>query len=318
MAGRLRIGTRGSRLARAQTGLVRAELAAAHGWDAATLEAATEVVVIQTSGDLIQDPNMRDAGGKGLFTKEIEDALLRGQIDFAVHSTKDLLAELPSGLVIGCVLDREDPRDAFVSRTATSLSALGKGAVLGTSSPRRRAQALNLRPDLNIVELRGNVETRLRKLEDQNIDATFLAVAGLKRSGLANEITNIMAADDMLPAGGQGAIGIETRANDASVLEMLAPINHEQSRIAVTVERAFLSVLDGSCRTPIACLAEVSEDVSLYFRGQVLLPDGSDQELIEVHAQLGGDVRTQAASIGEQLGADLKAQAGPRYVEGEE
>ncbi len=317
MAKRLRIGTRGSRLARAQSELVRAELAVAHGWDTTAMELATEIVVIQTSGDRIQDPNLRDAGGKGLFTKEIEDALLRGQIDLAVHSTKDLLATLSAELMIGCVLRREDPRDAFVSRAVSSFDALGQGAIVGTSSPRRRAQALHLRPDLVIVELRGNVETRLQKLGDQDIDATFLAVAGLKRLGLSNEITDIMGTSDMLPAGGQGAIGIETRADDASVLELLAPINHEQSRVAVTVERAFLSVLDGSCRTPIACLAEVSEEAMLSFWGQVLLPDGTDQERIELETQLGGDVMAQATSIGEQLGVDLKTQAGSRYFDGE-
>lgn len=318
MAERLRIGTRGSRLARLQTDLVRAALAAAHGWDTQNLDAATEVVIIQTSGDRVQNPEERDAGGKGIFTKEIEDALLRKRIDMAVHSTKDLLATLPSGLIIGSVLEREDPRDAFISPTFSSFNALKEGALIGTSSPRRRAQALQLRPDLKLTELRGNVETRLKKMRDQNMDATFLAAAGLKRAGLEREITEVMSTADMLPAGGQGALCVEVHEGNESVRELLAPIGHEQSRLAVTVERAFLQMLDGSCRTPIACLAKVNDEGLLTFRGQLLLPDGSEQEQIATDVQLDGDIFAQASTVGEAMGRELKARAGPRYFDDQE
>lgn len=313
MRHRIRFGTRGSKLALIQTQLVCDRLAATQGWDAEDVEAATEVVVIQTMGDRIQNPAERNVNDKRLFTKELEEALLRQQIDVAVHSTKDLLTRLPNGLCIGAVLSREDPRDAFVSCKYAKFSDLDEGAVIGTSSPRRRAQALNLRPDLTISELRGNVESRLKKLESRKIDATFLAVAGLKRLGLEDKITDIMPIDDMMPACGQGAIGLQVREDDTAISKLLTTINDTQTLIAVTAERAVLQILDGSCKTPIACLAELKTQTKLRLRGQVLLPDGSDQERIEACVELSGDPIVHAADIGRSLGEEFKGNADTKY-----
>jgi hydroxymethylbilane synthase len=268
-APRLRIGTRGSPLALAQANEVRARLAAAHGPAAP----ASELRAIQTAGDRIQDRPLAEAGGKGLFTKEIEERLLAGEIDLAVHSMKDVATVLPPGLAIVCLLPREDVRDAFVSPSAASLTALPPGARVGTSSLRRRAQVQRMRPDLKVVPMRGNVETRLRKLAAGEADATLLAVAGLKRLGLASHIAAAVPVDQILPAIAQGAIGIEVRADDAAVAHWLAPLNHQPTALCIAAERAFLAKLDGSCRTPIAGLAEL-ENGRLHFRGMLLTPDG--------------------------------------------
>ena len=222
-AGTIRIGTRGSPLALAQAREVQQRLEAAHG----TGKHAFEVRVIKTSGDRIQDRPLSEAGGKGLFTKEIEEALLAGEVDIAVHSMKDMPTVLPPGLTVACFLPREDVRDAFISRKAPSLSLLPKGAVVATSSLRRQAQVKHLRPDLAVIPMRGNVETRLRKIEEGVADATLLAMAGLKRLNLADRVTAPVPSEEMLPAVAQGAIGVETRVDDLTMAELLAPINHE-------------------------------------------------------------------------------------------
>ncbi|HEY0302549.1 MAG TPA: hydroxymethylbilane synthase, partial [Rhizomicrobium sp.] len=245
----LRLGTRGSKLALVQAGMVRDRLLAAG--------AACEIVILKTSGDRIQDRSLADAGGKGLFVKELEDALLADAIDLAVHSMKDVPTALPPGLDLSAFLAREDPSEAFLSRKAASLDALPPGAVIGTSSVRRQAQVLRRRPDLKVVLLRGNVDTRLRKLDDGEMDAIFLALAGLKRLGLQDRATAILAPKDWLPSLGQGVVGIEIRETDTVARELTGLLNHEPSEFALACERAFQAALDGSCRTPIAGLATV-------------------------------------------------------------
>src|SRR5215212_1428298 len=248
--------------------MTRAALATALGQS----EDAIEIVTIRTSGDRIQDRPLSEAGGKGLLTKEIEEALLAGTIDVAVHSAKDMPTILPDGLMLAACLPREDARDAFISRKAANLGGLPQGAVVGTASLRRQAMVKRLRPDVSVVPLRGNVETRLRKLEAGEIDATLLALAGLKRLGLANKATALLDEQEFLPAVGQGAITIEARANDARMRELLANIDHADTSVALACERAFLAVLDGSCRTPIAGHAVLQGD-GLSFRGMILRPD---------------------------------------------
>ena len=240
----IRIGTRGSPLALAQATDVQARLMAAHGL---TAERCT-IVVIKTSGDRILDRPLSEAGGKGLFTKEIEEALLDGSIDLAVHSMKDMPTELPTGLALACMLPREDVRDAFISLKYPTFAALPNGATLGTSSLRRAAQAAWARPDLTVVGFRGNVQTRLSKLAAGVADATFLAVAGLNRLGLADRITQAIPTEVMLPAVAQGAVGIEIRADDAMMLQLLRPLDDTPTHAAVTAERVFLRRLEGSCR----------------------------------------------------------------------
>jgi hydroxymethylbilane synthase len=302
-AARIRIGTRGSPLALAQTREVRERLGAAH----ASAQLAFEVCVIRTSGDRIQDRPLSEAGGKGLFTKEIEEALLAGEIDLAVHSMKDMPTVLPPGLTVNCFLPREDARDAFISAKAPTLSLLPQGAVVGTSSLRRQAQVKHLRPDLTVIALRGNVETRLRKLADGVADATLLACAGLKRLGLADRITSPVPTDEMLPAVAQGAIGVEIRAGDMAMAELLARINHEPTALTVTAERAFLARLEGSCRTPIAGLAELAGG-RLAFRGMILTPDGR-----QCHAARREGRPEEALALAEDVAAELLTKAGPDF-----
>jgi len=299
----LRIGTRGSPLALTQTGMVRAALAAAHG----LAEAKIAVSTIRTSGDTIQDRPLAEVGGKGLFTKEIEEGLLDGSIDLAVHSAKDLPTALPHGLIIAAVLPREDPRDAFISGKAKSLRALAPGAVLGTASLRRQALVKHLRPDIEVVPLRGNVETRLRKLADGEVDATLLALAGLKRLGLAKAATAILPVDECLPAVGQGIVAIEARADDERTHAFLRAINHPDTATALVAERAFLTVLDGSCRTPIAGHARL-EDGKLHFRGLIARPDGK----ASFEAVREGDP-IDAAKLGADAGHELKRRAGTDF-----
>ncbi len=296
---RIRIGTRGSPLALAQAHEVRARLMAAHG----LAEAAFEIRVIKTSGDRIQDRPLSEAGGKGLFTKEIEEALFAGDIDLGVHSMKDMQTMLPDGLGIGAVLPREDVRDAFISLKYESLSELPKGAVVGTSSLRRHAQVKHLRPDLEVVGFRGNVETRLKKLEQGLADATFLACAGLNRLGLAHRITAPVPVESMLPAVAQGAVALEIRIDDTKTAKVIAPLNHEPTALAVTAERAFLARLEGSCRTPIAGLATIGSGM-IEFRGALLSPDGKHHLTAErrgaLHhaAELGSDAAGELLSRG--------------------
>jgi hydroxymethylbilane synthase len=266
----LRIGTRGSKLALFQANLARRLLAQAHGVD----EAEIAVEIIRTTGDRVQDRPLSEIGGKGLFTKEIEEALAAGAIDLAVHSMKDMAAVLPDGLVIAAVLEREDARDAFLSPVAAGISELAHGAKVGCSSVRRSAQLLRKRPDLVITPFRGNVDTRLRKLHEGEVDATFLAVAGLNRLGLQHEVTQAMAMDDMLPAPAQGVIGIQTRQDDARMHELLAPLHHAATHLQLQAERAFLAGIDGSCRTPVAAHAFLS-DGEIELRCEALTLDGS-------------------------------------------
>lgn len=295
----LRIGTRGSPLALAQARMTRAALAAALGWS----EDAVEIVTIRTSGDRIQDRPLAEAGGKGLFTKEIEEALLAGTIDLAVHSAKDMPTVLPEGLMLAACLPREDVRDVFISRKAGSLRELPQGAVVGTASLRRQAMVKRLRPDVSIMPLRGNVETRIKKLEDGEVDATILALAGLKRLGLADKATALLDAEEFLPAVGQGAIAIEAREDDARTRGLLATIDHADTSTALHAERAFLGVLDGSCRTPIAGHAVLDGD-AIAFRGMILRPDGS-----EAHETSRTGNRRDAAALGADAGAELKRRA---------
>lgn len=299
----LRIGTRGSPLAMVQARTVRSRLAAAAGIKEDTIE----LVVIRTTGDIIQDRTLAEEGGKGLFTKEIEEALLDQRVDLAVHSAKDMPTILPDGLILAACLEREDPRDVFISRKAGTLAELPRGASLGTTSPRRQAIAKRMRPDLAIVPLRGNVETRLRKLDNGDVDATLLALAGLKRLGLTEHATDIMGVEEFLPAAGQGAIGIEARAGDSRIRELLARIDHADTSTAVVCERAFLAVLDGSCRTPIAGHATVSGD-AVQFRGLIARPDGA-----AAHDISGTGHRIDAATIGADAGRELRHRAGPGF-----
>ena len=285
--------------------MVRRELAAALGWH----EDAIEISVIRTSGDRIQDRPLLEAGGKGLFTKEIEEALLAGAIDFAVHSAKDMPTQLPDGLMLTACLPREDVRDVFISRKAATLRDLPAGAVVGSASLRRQAMVMRLRPDVSVVPLRGNVETRLRKLDGGEIDATLLALAGLKRLGLADKATSLLETDSFLPAVGQGTVTIEARTEDTRTREFLARIDHADTSVALEAERAFLAVLDGSCRTPIAGHAVLDGD-TLSFRGMILRPDG--RESFETTRS---GRRGDAVALGADAGAELKGHVRPGFFE---
>jgi hydroxymethylbilane synthase len=298
-----RIGSRGSPLALVQAREVQRRLAAACGLPAGQIE----IKIIRTTGDAIQDRPLADAGGKGLFTKEIEEALIEGAIDLAVHSSKDMPTVLPAGLMLSAFLPREDPRDAFIGRTAKTLRDLPHGAVFGTASLRRQALIKRLRPDLVIAPLRGNVETRLRKLEAGEVDATVLAVAGLKRLGLLAAASSVLDIDEFLPAVGQGAIGIETRENDDATRALVAKIGDPDTATALAAERAFLAVLDGSCRTPIAGHAVV-EDGAIRFRGLIAKTDGSETMDVARDGR-----RADAAALGADAGRELKARAGPSF-----
>jgi hydroxymethylbilane synthase len=298
---KLRIGTRGSKLALAQAEMVRGLLAAT--------SCPCEIVPIKTTGDRIQDRPLADLGGKGLFTKELEQALLAGEIDIAVHSMKDVPVALPDGLAIRAILPREDPRDAFISHLAPTLEHLPERARIGTSSVRRQAQVARARPDLEIVLLRGNVDTRLAKLDAGNYDAILLAYAGLKRLGLASRATALLPLTDWLPALAQGAVGVEIRETDSAAAFAVAALNDPLSETALACERAFQQALDGSCRTPIAGLAAYTGD-RLVFRGEVLAPDGSDFVETGFEIRLGDDDVREAAEAGRESGLALKPRAG--------
>ncbi|MBC8012933.1 MAG: hydroxymethylbilane synthase [Methyloceanibacter sp.] len=300
----LLIGTRGSPLALWQARHVWARLLEANGLG----EGELGLSVITTSGDRIKDKPLREFGGKRLFTKEIDEALLRGDVDMAVHSMKDLETDLPAGLRIAAILPRGDVRDAFISTKAPSLAELPPGSVVGTSSLRRAAQMRRLRPDLRIVDFRGNVETRLRKLAEGRADATLLALAGLERLGLASHATAILSTEEMLPAVAQGAIGATCRSDDAKTRALLEPLDDAASATTVACERAYLARLDGSCKTPIAGLAEIEEGI-LRFRGMILTPDGSEWHEIELTG-----AAENAPSIGADAGEELLARAGPEFV----
>lgn len=295
----IKIGTRGSPLALVQARETRTRLMAALGWE----ENQFEIVVIKTTGDLIRDRPLSEIGGKGLFTKELEEALVAGTIDLAVHSMKDMPAKLPDGLKIGAVLPREDVRDAFISFAAQDLHGLPAAARLGTSSVRRTAQALRMRPDLLPMAFRGNVDTRLQKLKDGVADATFLAAAGLKRLGLQAHITSYIEIDDMMPALAQGAVGLEI-TQDSKISDLVAKIDHAQSHFAVTCERAFMAALDGSCRTPIAGHAVITSD-QLSFRGEALTLDGK-----HVFKTARSGSVSDAAKMGHDAGVEVRKNGG--------
>lgn len=301
----LRIGTRGSPLALAQANELKRRLAAAH----ASLAApdAIDIVAIRTSGDRAGERPLAEEGGKGLFTKEIEEALFDRRIDIAIHSMKDMLATLPQGLAIAACLPREDPRDALLSPRAKSLATLAKGARLGTASLRRKALALHVRPDLNIVPLRGNVGTRLAKLAAGDADATILAVAGLKRLGLADKITAMLPPNEMLPAPAQGILAVEIRQDDTRARHLLAPLDHAETAACAAAERAFLAALDGSCRTPIAALATVASG-RLTLDAAIVSPDGS-----KLHRTQRDGTASDAATLGRDAGAELKTRGGPDF-----
>ncbi|MGH7008603.1 MAG: hydroxymethylbilane synthase [Stellaceae bacterium] len=301
----LRIGTRGSPLALAQADELKRRLAAAHASLAAP--GAIDIVVIRTSGDRTGERPLAEEGGKGLFTKEIEDALLGGRIDVAIHSMKDMLATLPKDLAIAACLPREDPRDALLSPRVASLTALANGARLGTSSLRRKALALHARPDLKIVPLRGNVGTRLAKLAAGDADATILAVAGLKRLGLADKITAMLSPNEMLPAPAQGILAVEIRNDDTRARDLLMPLDHAETATCATAERAFLAALDGSCRTPIAALATVANG-RLTLDAAIVSPSGSKLHRTRRDADAG-----DAAALGRDAGVELKARGGPDF-----
>ena len=263
--------------------------------------AVPEIVVIKTTGDKVQDRTLAEIGGKGLFTKEIEEALFDRTIDLAVHSMKDVATRLPDGLVIDCFLPREDPRDALIG--AASLDALAPGARVGTASLRRGAQVRARRPDLVVEPLRGNVGTRLSRIAEGAFDATFLALAGLRRLGMADKADAVLEPEVMLPSIAQGIVGVEIRADDAATAALLAPLNDEAAAVAATCERAFLAMLDGSCRTPIAGLARLDAVGGLHFLGETLAPDGSTRLSVEHRGKA-----SEAASIGTLAAQVLIAQ----------
>jgi hydroxymethylbilane synthase len=296
----LRLGTRGSKLALAQAELVRATLAAR--------DIACTVVPVKTTGDRILDRPLAEVGGKGLFTKELEEALLAGHIDLAVHSMKDVPVILPPGLQIVAVLPREDPRDVFISTSAASLSELSRGARVGSSSVRRQAQVLHARPDLKVLPIRGNVDTRLEKLARGEFDAILLAMAGLKRLGLEAATTAVLPVADWLPALSQGAIGIEVRQDDSRTLDAVALLNDETAAVTLACERAFQAALDGSCTTAIGGLATY-EDSILRFRGEVLAPDGSGREEISFEQALSNAPEQEAEEAGRAAGLAIKPRA---------
>ena len=299
-----KIGTRGSPLALWQAHEVRRSLMQAFDLPVE----AFEVVVIKVTGDMVQDRALKEIGGKGLFTREIEEALLAGGIDIAVHSMKDMPTLQPEGLILDCYLPREDVRDGFVSPGVGGLMDLPQGATVGSSSLRRRAQLAHRRPDLHLVEFRGNVQTRMKKLADGVASATFLAMAGLNRLGMA-DVARPIAVTDMLPAVAQGAIGVERRQADARAEAMLAAIHHTPTGQQLAAERGFLARLDGSCETPIAGLAVIEGD-QLWLRGEILRPDGTRVITGEIRGAV-----PDAASLGQTLAADLLGRAGPGFFD---
>lgn len=301
----LRIGTRGSPLALAQAGELKRRLAAAHAALRAT--DTIEIVAIRTSGDRAGERPLAAEGGKGLFTKELEEALHAARVDAAIHSMKDMMATLPPGLMIAACLPREDPRDVLLSSRATALAELPKGARLGTSSLRRQALALHARPDLVAVPLRGNVGTRLAKLAASEADATILAAAGLKRLGLASQITAPLSPEEMLPAPAQGVLAVEIRVDDASTRDLLTPLDHAETASCAAAERAFLAALDGSCRTPIAALATIAGG-RLHLDAVIVRPDGG-----ALHRACREGPVADAAALGYDAGAELKVRGGPDF-----
>lgn len=307
MIKKLKIGTRGSPLAVAQADETVRRLVKA--WPDRLRKEDLEIVIIKTSGDRIQDRSLSSIGGKGLFVKEIEEAMMAGHIDMAVHSMKDMETALPEGLLIDCLLPREDARDAFISAKGHKLADLPTGSLVGTSSLRRQAQILHHRPDLKVDIFRGVVETRLRKLADGVADATLLAYAGLRRLGKQDVVTELLETDRMLPAVAQGAIGIERRQGDDEIAELLGAINDPDTETRITAERAMLAVLDGSCRTPIAGHAVLDEDGNVSLSGAVYSPDG-----VQAFTSRQSAMRTDAAALGREVGHQIRQNAGEDFM----
>jgi hydroxymethylbilane synthase len=303
----MRLGSRGSPLALAQSRLVAAMLAKSTGTDISDFP----IESFMTSGDRIQG-RLQDAGGKGLFTRELDEALLARRIDAAIHSMKDLPTRMPAGIVLACVPAREDQRDAFIATRVQSLMELPAGATVGTASLRRQAQTLHLRPDLKVEMLRGRVETRLAKIESGAFDATYLALAGLKRLGLEGHAASLVDSEQMPPAPGQGALAITARADDEKTLAALAALNVLEHAITTTAERAFLEALDGSCRTPIAAMATIGNG-KLSFLGEVLTPDGKHCWRRHETVVLGAAGIQTARTLGLKLGQEIRGEAGPLY-----
>jgi len=306
--GPLRIGTRGSPLALTQTSTVISALKNAH--PLLKQKGATEMVVITTTGDRVQNRLLAEVGGKGMFTKELDEALLNDQIDIGIHSMKDMPTYLPEGIALHAIMPREDVRDAFVSSKYASFKELPEGATVGTASLRRKSQLLHARPDLRITPLRGNVDTRLKKIEDGEADATILALAGLNRLSKQDAATEIMETDILLPAVGQGSLAATCRMDDAGANALLAGLAEPPTTAAIIAERAMLVVLDGSCHTPIAGLARPDGKGNLEMRGLVARPDGREVADISATAPL-----TDAQNLGQTLAEDLLEKAGPGILE---
>ncbi|WP_455874048.1 hydroxymethylbilane synthase [Rhizobium yanglingense] len=300
-----RIGTRGSPLALAQAREARDRLMAAHGM----AEEMFEIVVLTTKGDRITDRALAEIGGKGLFTQELEEKLASGDLDLAVHSAKDMPTVLPEGLHLSAYLPREDIRDAVIGRTAPKLIELPHGATVGSASLRRQALVRRMRPDIKVITFRGAVETRLRKLDEGQVDATLLALAGLKRLGKVDVITDILDPDTFPPAPAQGAICIESRIGDQRTDDLLATINDPATHDAVSCERAFLAALDGSCRTPIGGYA-ICEGDRIKFSGLIITPDGRNQHSVTIDGN-----RRDAAALGTRAGQDIRARAGSSFFD---
>ncbi len=301
---KLRIATRKSELALTQTRWIGARIRERHP------DVEIEEVAVVTRGDEILDMPLTSIGGKGLFVTEVEQCIVDGRADIAVHSMKDVPTWLPDGIVLPCMLEREDPRDAFICNKAPNLAALPAGSVVGTSSLRRQAQILYRRPDLKVAAFRGNVQTRMKKLEEGVVDATLLALAGLKRLGMADAATNLMEPEDMLPAVAQGAIGVTCRENDENAHQLLAPLNHPETFTAASSERALLAALDGSCRTPIAALAEITGS-QIRLRGLIARPGGGGLIETDRYESVAG-----AEALGREAGEELKRRAGPGFFKG--
>lgn len=302
------IGTRGSPLALAQAYETRRRLVEAH--PKLDAEGAIRIEIIHTTGDMVLDKALAEIGGKGLFTKEIDNAQLNGDIDIAVHSMKDVPTWLPDGIILPCMLPREDTRDVFISNKAARLEELPDGSVIGSASLRRQSQILAQNPTLKVINFRGNVQTRLRKLSEGVVDATLLALAGLIRMDMAEHATAILEREDMLPAVAQGAIGITCRDGDEKMIALLKELNHEPTKTCVDCERAFLAELDGSCRTPIAGHAQIDKNYALHFRGLVARPNGS--EVLET-SRTGKP--EDAIAIGRDAGEEIRAQMGEGFFE---
>ena len=307
----LRIGTRRSKLALAQSGMMQRAIGRALNVPEAEIETAVPLVEIVTTGDRIQDRRLLEVGGKALFTKEIEEALLAGRIDIAIHSMKDVPAEQPQGLCIAAIPEREDARDAFISRDFDSFDALPFGARLGTASLRRQAQALALRPDLKVEMLRGNIDTRLRRAAEGDFDAILLAVSGMTRLGVTEHIREKLSLDAFLPAPGQGALAIQTRAEDIDA-PWVAALNHPETAVAVAAERGAMTALEGSCRTAVGAYALIAND-ALHLTTEMLSPDGSARW--RRVGDLAQPTEADARALGQRLGGEVHASAGDQEVD---